>query len=184
MNPADLLAEHASLFAEEVPAGPVLDLACGRGENGLFLAGRGLKIVLADRSGEALSEAARLAQEAGVEVELWPVDLEREGVNPLPEEAYGGILVFRYLHRPLIPCIRKALRPGGLLFYETYTTEQPRFGKPRNPAFLLQPGELRSWFEDWQILHYFEGLRTDPPRAVAQLVARKKEGTLVLKSIS
>jgi hypothetical protein len=101
------------------------------------------------------------------------VDLEQEGDNPLPMDTYGGILVFRYLHRPLIPCIKKSLRVGGLLVYETFTVAQTRFGKPRNPDFLLNPGELLEMFEDWEVVYCFEGVKEDPTRAVAQLVCRK-----------
>ena len=103
------------------------------------------------------------------------MDLEQDDA-PIPaEETYGAILVFRYLHRPLLPRIREALKPGGVLIYETFTRDQARFGKPKNPDFLLKKGELRQWFEDWEHLHYFEGIKTGPDRAVAQLVCRKPE---------
>ena len=114
-----------------------------------------------------------MAAEIGVTIETWQVDLEGKGINPLPEESYGGILVFNYLHRPLIPCIKKALKDGAILIYETFTTDQPRFGKPHNPDFLLKPGELRKWFKDWRIIHYFEGIKHDPERSVAQIVCQK-----------
>jgi tellurite methyltransferase len=173
LSPAPLLLEHIGLLAQTSADRPILDLACGDGHNGIFLASRGFQVVLADRSEEALEEAGRLAARQGVTVRFWQVDLEREGINPFAEEVYAGIVTFRYLHRPLIPCIRKALVRGGLLVYETYTVDQPRFGKPHNPAFLLKPGELRGWFADWIILHEFEGIRDDPPRAVAQIVCRR-----------
>ena len=122
---------------------------------------------------ERLAEAGRIAEEHGVKITIRQVDLEASGSNPLPEDTYGAILVFRYLHRPLIPAIKKALRAGGLLFYETFTAAQSRFGKPSNPDFLLQEGELRKWFENWEIIHYFEGIKENPTRAVAQIVCRK-----------
>ncbi len=100
------------------------------------------------------------------------MDLETNA-NPLRQEYFPGILVFRYLHRPLMPHIREGVRREGSLIYETFTTEQPRYGKPRNPAYLLEPGELTGWFADWEILHSFEGLLEDPRRAVAQIVCRK-----------
>jgi tellurite methyltransferase len=173
LRPASLLLEHLGLFAQTLADRPMLDLACGEGHNGIFLAAKGFRVVLADRAEEALERARRLADQQGVTGRFWQIDLEREGVNPLEEEAYAGIVVFRYLHRPLIPCIRKALARGGLLIYETYTVDQPRFGKPHNPAFLLKPGELRGWFADWDIMHQFEGIRDDPPRAVAQIVCQR-----------
>ena len=172
MAPSLLLTGFSALLKDANLDGPVLDLACGRGENGLFLAGLGLPVVLADKSAEALEAARRSAKEQGLEVRLWEVDLETWG-NPLPKEYYRAILVFRYLYRPLIPSLRKAIRKGGILIYETFTSEQPKYGKPHNPDYLLQPGELAGWFEDWQTIHYFEGLLEGPRRAMAQIVCRK-----------
>ena len=173
MKPAQLLVDHINLFLEKTLAGPVLDLACGEGRNGIFLAQRGLKIVCCDISPRNLREAKNLAERNGASIEVWQADLEKEGNNPLPKDTYGAILVFRYLHRPLIPCIKKALRNGGLLIYETFTIEQPRFGKPRNPDYLLETGELAEMFADWEVIHHFEGIEENPIRAVAQIVCRK-----------
>lgn len=155
--------------------GPILDLASGDCHNANYLARWRLRIVACDKSEEALKRGRTMAAKLGVTLKTWQVDLEREGINPLPENSYGGILVFYYLHRPLIPCIRKALNQSGILIYETYTIDQPRFGKPRNPDYLLRPGELRQWFKDWKIIYYFEGIRPDPIRAVAQIVCQKRE---------
>jgi SAM-dependent methyltransferase len=150
-------------------------LACGEGHNGLFLADKGFSVLLWDRSREALANARAQARDLGVDVKFDRMDLEQDGVNPLVPDTYGAILVFRYLHRPLIPNIKKGIRKGGFLFYETFTIEQPPFGKPRNPDFLLKPGELQGWFRDWDIIHSFEGILDNPKRAVAQIVCRKPE---------
>jgi tellurite methyltransferase len=174
-DPDDLLLEHLDLFNHGNSRGPVLDLACGDGHNGVFLATMGLQVVLADISEEALVQAAVSARRKGVAPGIWQVDLEKEGSNPLPQDTYGAILVFRYLHRPLIPCIRKALVQGGILLYETFTVDQARFGRPKNPDHLLMPVELLGWFEEWQVVHYFEGIKGDPQRAIAQIVCRKPE---------
>jgi len=173
LSPDPLVSTFADHIMAESPKGPVLDLASGDGRNGLFLAARGLSVILADRSEEALSKAKEAAAGVQGKVSIWKVDLEIPGRNPLKEEAYSAILVFRYLHRPLMPCIRKALRTGGFLLYSTYTLDQAQFGKPRNPDFLLKPGELMEWFKDWQILHRFEGIQENPRRAVAEIVCRK-----------
>lgn len=170
--PDSLLVNFSHLLQRQDVEGPILDLACGKGQNGLFLAGLNLPVILADGSPEALKEARRTAEEKGLQVQFREVDLET-GDNPLQEEYYRAILVFRYLHRPLIPYLRRAIRKGGILIYETFTIEQPRYGRPHNPDFLLKPGELADWFRDWEILHSFEGLLENPPRAMAQLVCRK-----------
>lgn len=172
MAPNPLLKRFSYLLEAEGPEGPVLDLACGSGENGLFVAGLGLPVVLADRSAESLHVARQSAEERGLAAEFWEVDLET-GVNPLTEEHYRAVLVFRYLHRPLIPFLREAVRKGGIVIYETFTSEQPKYGKPHSPEFLLQPGELAGWFQDWQIIHQFEGVLEEPTRAMAQVVCRK-----------
>jgi SAM-dependent methyltransferase len=172
-SPAELLVAFTPLFRPDVLPGPVLDLASGEGQNGIYLALRGLDVTCCDLSQQALHRAGVRAKEQGAVIRTWQVDLEQPEVNPLPENHYGAILVFRYLHRPLIPCIRKSLRSSGILLYETFTLDQRQFGRPRRLEHLLERGELRSFFGDWEILHDFEGVLKDPPRAVAQLVCRK-----------
>ena len=173
ITPSELLVNFAELFSARRVKDPILDLACGDGHNGIFLALKKLPIICCDRSEEALERARKLASAHGAAIKTWQVDLEKFGTNPLPEDFYEGIVVFRYLHRPLIECIKKALRKGGVVIYETYTQQQPQFGKPHNPNFLLQPEELGQWFQDWEIIHYFEGIKDNPPRAIAQIVCRK-----------
>jgi len=173
VKPAELLISHVSLFIEGTINGPILDLACGDGHNGIFLAKKSLEVICCDASEEALKSAKKLAAVQGVGIETWRVDLEKNETNPLSEDFYGGIVIFRYLHRPLVSCIKKALKKGGVLIYETYTVRQPQFGKPHNPDFLLKPEELRNWFVDWEIIYYFEGIKENPKRAIAQIVCRK-----------
>jgi len=172
-EPARLLADFESLLPPASTLGPVLDLASGDCRNGLFLALKGFSVICCDRSREALDRARQMVPSAPSNVRFWEKDLESGEPRPLPENAYGAVLVFRYLHRPLMPFIRNAVRPGGFVFYETYTVDQRRFGKPRNPDHLLRPGELEGWFHDWIVHHSFEGILPDPDRAVAQLVAEK-----------
>ena len=174
-TPALLLQECADFFCRNAPPGPILDLACGNGRNGIFLAKKGLPVILCDVSEEALADAGMLAEKNGVAPLLWQVDLEKAEGSPLAVDEYAGMLVFSYLHRPLIPCIQKSLKKKGLLVYETFTVDQSRYGKPHNPAFLLKHGELQSWFSDWEILYYDEGIKPDPERAVAQIFCRKPE---------
>jgi SAM-dependent methyltransferase len=175
LGPDALLLDHWDLLAEGARRGPVLDLACGDGHNGLFAAERGCPVILADLSESSLKKAGNRAKGVKGDVTLWHVDFEKGSDNPLRVEAYGVILVFRYLHRPLMPCIKKGLAGGGVLFYETFTTKQRRFGKPTNPDFLLNPGELLDWFKEWKVVHHFEGIKDQPKRAIAQIVCVKPE---------
>jgi len=68
--------------------------------------------------------------------------LETEMPPSLGVEQYGTVLVFNYLHRPLMPAIVAAVEPGGVLIYETFTTGQAARGRPTSPAHLLRDGEL------------------------------------------
>jgi hypothetical protein len=83
-------------------------------------------------------------------------DLERPGAS-LGRERYDVIVVFRYLHRPLFGALRTALRPNGLLVYETFTVDQAARGKPTNPAFLLEHRELPALIAPLQVLREREG---------------------------
>ena len=170
-SPDTLIMDHVGLF--EGLNGPILDLACGDGHNGIFLASKGYQVVLADVSEEALDQAKVLAERQGIRVSLWHVDMEKNKDNPFRDDDYGAVLVFRYLHRPLMPCIKKALKKSGIVIYETFTVDQPRFGKPKNPDFLLKHGELLNWFEGWEVFYQFEGILQNPERAIAQIVCRK-----------
>ena len=167
-----LLKTFTYLLQEKDLDGPVLDLACGKGQNGLFLAELGFEVILADRSSSVLEEAVKSVEGKDLNVKFWVVDLET-GLNPIAEDHYRAILVFRYLHRPLIPYLRKGIKKRGILIYETFTIEQTRYGPPHNPDHLLKPGELSDWFKDWEVIHYFEGILGDPERSMAQIVCRK-----------
>ncbi|CAM9932816.1 unnamed protein product, partial [Hapterophycus canaliculatus] len=123
---------------------------------------RNRKVVLLDRN---IEEAVRrTADLPGAVRELLvheETDLEtKENPSPLPNEAYGAVLVFNYLHRPLIPNLRDSVKPGGIVLYKTFTWEHPSVGvRPSNPAFLLGPGELKDdLFAGWEVLDFFEGV--------------------------
>ncbi|NQV70139.1 MAG: class I SAM-dependent methyltransferase [Pseudohongiella sp.] len=151
----------------------VLDLACGNGRNGLFLARHNVFVIFADSNEVAIQSISEKLRGNGLKGECWRVDFEEAGSQPLQGRLFDAVMVFNYLHRPLLNSIKQAIRPGGLIIYETFTVKQREFGRPGNPDFLLQPAELRKAFGDWEILQDFEGEMTSPRRAVASLIARR-----------
>lgn len=182
MSASPLLIAHLHAVRHAAETGPVLDLACGTGRNGLFLLENTLPVVFSDLSPAAIQQVADSLESPAYrdykhQAKLWQVDFELDGSSPLTPNTYGAIVVFRYLHRPLLPLIKEAIRPGGLLIYETFTREQAKLGRPTNPDFLLRPNELVDCFDDWTIVHSFEGVvdteTGDGNRAIAQLVAEK-----------
>jgi SAM-dependent methyltransferase len=174
-EPSPLLVEHAGRLREAARLGAVCDLACGRGRHALAAAGLGARVVAIDRDPQALGELARRARARRLAIAPVRADLETPYGIPLRPASCGAILVFRFLFRPLARAIVECLAPGGLLLCETFTLHQREvpYG-PRNPAFLLQPGELRELFAELQVLASFEGW-TGPPRreALARFAARK-----------
>ena len=71
-----------------------------------------------------------------------------------------------------MPQIKGGLRSGGMVVYETYLIDQPRFGKPRNPDYLLKHNELLDIFRGFRCLRYCEGI-IENRKAVAGIVAEK-----------
>jgi SAM-dependent methyltransferase len=152
-EPTRWLVDHASLLPS---TGDALDLASGNGRNALWLASRGLKTVAIDRNAVALAELQTRAAERGLQIRAEVMDLEVVGAT-LPAAAFDLIVAVHYLHRPLFPALKAALRPNGILVYETFARAQALRGKPTNPAFLLEPGELRALVAPLQILDEREG---------------------------
>ena len=170
MMPASWLTDHAHLLP---PGGRVLDVACGRGRHALWLAARGFDVHAVDRSAESIAALRHEATRPGIRLAVELMDLET-GRPSLPACAYDAIVVVHYLHRPLVPFLIAALRPGGVLVYETFTVAQARRGKPTNPDFLLEPGELLRLIAPLEVVDAREG--EFEGRDVASVVARRPAG--------
>jgi SAM-dependent methyltransferase len=165
--------EHGSLapsawivrWAPLITHGTVLDVACGSGRHARFFLARGLKVVAVDRKPQQIP-GARFVQ----------ADLE--GGNPWPfrGEQFEGIVVTKYLHRPLFPRLRESLAPGGVLLYETFVLGNERFGRPSNPEFLLRPRELLEVFKDLTVKGFEEGEVTEPKPAMIQRLCAVQAG--------
>ena len=157
-----------------LPKGKALDLAAGEGRNAIFLSEHGFKAEAVDISPLAISRAKKLAKARGVTIKAMAADLD---AYPIPEGKYGVILNFYFLDRRLIPKIKRGLKKGGMVVFETYTTEQKKLGTggPGQTQYLLKPNELLRLFRGFHILFYREGVFREggKQRAIASLIARK-----------
>jgi SAM-dependent methyltransferase len=129
-----------------------------------------LTTLAVDRSEEAIRELNDTARTWGLALTAEVQDLE-SGVNPFARSAYDVIVVVHYLHRPVFPALIDALAPGGLLVYETFTRAQAARGKPTNPDFLLESGELIDLVRPLDVLVSREG--DYEGRMIASVIARR-----------
>ena len=146
------------------PGGRVLDLAAGGGRHTRLLLDMGFAVTAVDR------DIAPLRRFAGGQCDVRAIDLET-GDDWQLGGGYDGIIVTNYLHRPLLAPIAAALAPDGVVIYETFAAGNERFGRPRNPDFLLRPGELLRAFAALTIVAFEAGEVSLPRPAVIQRIA-------------
>ena len=150
-----------------------LDVATGFGRNALQLARAGYQVDAVDISPTALREAARRARREGLRGIRWIVaDLDRW--RP-PRGQYDAVVNSFFLDRRLFPALRAAVRPGGILIFETHLTTRETDGGPPGRRRRLRPGELRRVLADWDVLYAKDGRCRDRGRTLAlgRIVARR-----------
>lgn len=166
-KPASVVRELLPLL----PRGTALDLACGTGRHALLLAAHGCSVVAVDWSPVALEILEARAHELHIPCRrvTWRHALQEDGPAGiytvledlekvrLPADSFTLIVSIQYLQRSLFVSMEEALKPGGILLFETFTKAQLQFLEgPKNPEFLLEPGELRRAFSSLHTLFYRE----------------------------
>ena len=141
-------------WAPLVTRGPVLDVACGSGRHSLLFSQKGLPVLAVDREPQRIPGA-----------EFLQADLEN-GPWPLVGRRFAAIVVTNYLHRPLFAQLESSLEDGGVLIYETFMAGNEKLGRPSNPAFLLEPGELLAAFAALTPIAFEQGYVERPKPAM------------------
>jgi tellurite methyltransferase len=168
-SPHKLLHDHIELLN---PDGLVLEVAAGAAITGLYLAELGFRVIALDISLAGLLLARRRADRHDVPLSMAAMDLS----DPwLPPAHFDTILNFYYLSRPLLGCYQQALKPGGLLFFETFVRQ---IDQESNSEHYLERGELLNTLREWEIIYWAEikrhrGASSQSSRLVSQLVTRK-----------
>jgi 2-polyprenyl-3-methyl-5-hydroxy-6-metoxy-1,4-benzoquinol methylase len=169
-EPNPFLKKHIRLLLK----GRALDIASGEGRNAVFLAQNGFEVDAVDISEKGLKKAQKLAREKGVKINTFPVDLDQYQIE---KGRYDLVTNFYFLRRSLIPKIKKGLKKGGRVIFETYILEQRKLGTggPKQAKYFLKPNELLRLFKNFRILFYREGIFKEGGRkkAVASLIAEK-----------
>jgi SAM-dependent methyltransferase len=172
-SPHDVDAPSAWVvrWAAAVPATcTVLDVACGGGRHARYFAARGHTVEAVDRDAAAVSALAGVskvtARCADLEAAAWPYT----GMT------FGAVVVTNYLHRPLFSRLLESVATGGVLIYETFASGNERFGRPSNPDFLLQPGELLRVVGDrFRVIAYEDVYMELPRPAMVQRICARRE---------
>jgi SAM-dependent methyltransferase len=169
--PAAVLAENLHLLPAR---GRALDLACGLGANALLLARQGLDVCAWDLSPVAIDQLRRAADAQGLTIDAQVRDIE---AHPPEPEGFDVIVVAHFLSRELMPAIGAALRPGGLLYYQTFTQEALSENGPSSERYRFERNELLWVFSDLWVCVYREegklGDITQGQRDQAMLIAQQ-----------
>ena len=160
--PHPLLTSNAGYLT----GGEALDLACGRGQNAIWLGRMGYRVLGVDISQVALQAARAAAADQGLSDRVRFQQADLDAWLP-PPDSFDLICVFRFLERKLFGPIRDGLRPGGLVYYSTRHLGALARHPSATEAYLLRPGELAAVFSDWQLLYDRQGVDD------AELIARK-----------
>ncbi len=155
-----------------LPAGKVLDVACGRGRNALYLAEHGHTVHAVDYSDEGIEQLRAEASKKKLDITAEQVDLEHSPA--LTAATYDIVIVFFYLQRTLFPALMQSVRPGGIMVVRTFSRAGHFPGSPKRKEFVLEPGELLQIFSGWDVLLHEEGLEpSSKGGSLAGIVARR-----------
>lgn len=164
-SPCRVLSDNLQLLTAH---GRSLDIAAGRGANALLLAQHGFDSHAWDISEVAIAQLEETARQQGLVVHGQCRDVVGQ---PPAADSFELIVVSRFLERALCPAIAQALKPGGLLFYQTWTIDSTE--GPGNPAYRLQRNELLRLFAGLEILFYREEGMVLATGSEAMLIARR-----------
>ena len=164
------------LPAASAAGGHVLDLAAGRGRHIRLARSRGWRVTGVDREASALAALAALAAGddgiTALEIDLEAGDTAGTAQALAAAGPFDIVIVCNYLHRPLLSHLPALLTPGGRLIYETFMAGNEAYGRPRNPDFLLRPGELLTAFgRGLTVLAFEQGFTGEPSPRVVQRFA-------------
>lgn len=169
--PEPWIVHHAGCVTS---TGRILDVASGGGRHARFFLGRGRAVTALDIDTQRLHDIVTHPA-----LEVIAADLEC-APWPLLGRSFAAVVVVNYLWRPLLPTLVASVASGGVLLFDTFASGQARFGRPRNPDFLLLPDELLEAVQGKLTVHayeYGEVTRPDGTHAMRQRICAIRTAT-------
>lgn len=172
IEPAEVVQRYAYLLP---PGGDVLEVACGLGVNAMHLAASGFRVTAWDYADTAVERLRGEAEKRGVALLAESRDVV---ANPPTPASFDAIVVTRFLERDLCPHLAAALRPGGILCYQSFVREAVSDRGPEDQAFRFAPNELLRLFPGLRVLVFHDQGRAGDTeqglRDESLLVARRE----------
>jgi len=156
-TPADVLINGAAFLPE---SGVAADIACGLGGNAIYLADKGFTVFAWDISSEAIGSI----QNPNITAKVRDVV-----IHPPEPNSFDVIVVSRFLDRELCAKLSDALRPNGVLFYQTFTAGLS------NPDYMLKENELPVLFASLTPCYAYESSMNSRGFSEAQFIGRKNQ---------
>ncbi len=132
--------EYVKKFATK-NKGRALDIACGLGQNSLYLAELGMRVDALDISDIAIK---RLPSHPMIH----PICMDIEDFE-IESSAYEVIVCIDFLKRSLFEDMKNGLKKDGILIFRTFLKEAKI-----NPMFTIAQNELLEAFWDLKIVYY------------------------------
>lgn len=152
-QPCEVLRQNLHLLPD---SGTSLDLACGLGANALCLAEQGLDSHGWDNSSVGLQKLAAFAAQKNLSITTLQRDVEQQPPAPL---SFDVIVVSQFLYRTIFPDLIHALKPNGLLFYQTFHQHKVSASGPSRTEYLLTRNELLQQLGELTVVYYREDSR-------------------------
>ena len=152
-----LLEQHIGLIKDQLTTESplVFDVGAGSGRDSVFLALHGFKAMAFDNNHYALNRLENFSDKHKANIKAVNFDFQaqlEEFKSLLKQHKPQLVMQARYLHRPLLDLYDQYLPKGAMVAIHTFTQAAAEFGKPKNPAYLLQDNELADKFSGWNIL--------------------------------
>ena len=183
--PSEWVRRFISLIPQS-EEGFVLDLACGSGRHSRLALELGYQVLAVDlQTGPILELKQSLPSHLKNRLEVLELDLEKPDFPLLPDDyPILGIIVTNYLYRPHIQQLLNLILPSGVIIYETFAVGNEQFGKPSNPAFLLQKDELWQYIQprsDFSVVSFEQGYLERPKPVMIQRICALKQNIIGLQ---